>query len=215
MSSASRPSDGPSCVPWPACPACGCSSGGSAAVAQETPRAARDVIQELGVRSFINAAGTFTALTGSLMRPEVVAAMQVASRKYVQHGRPARRRGQADRRAARLRGGAGDRGLCLGALAGHGGLRRRQATPRRIRRLPDTTGMKNEVLVQKTHRVGYDHAIRNAGVTDDRGRDPRGARERDQRADRDDVLPQLRRSQGEDPPRGVRRDRQEAQHPDA
>src|SRR5262249_7377563 len=34
----------------------------------------------------------------------------------------------------------------------------------RIRRLPDTTGMKNEVLVQKTHRVGYDHAIRNAGV---------------------------------------------------
>ena len=44
---------------------------------------ARDVIQELGVRSFINAAGTFTALTGSLMRPEVMEAMQVASRKYV------------------------------------------------------------------------------------------------------------------------------------
>src|SRR5262249_41767875 len=34
----------------------------------------------------------------------------------------------------------------------------------RIRLLPDTTGMKNEVLVQRTHRVGYDHAIRNAGV---------------------------------------------------
>ena len=34
----------------------------------------------------------------------------------------------------------------------------------RIRRLPDTNGMKNEVLVQQTHRVGYDHAIRNAGV---------------------------------------------------
>ena len=44
---------------------------------------ARDVIAELGVRSFINAAGTFTALTGSLMRPEAVAAMQVASRKFV------------------------------------------------------------------------------------------------------------------------------------
>ena len=36
--------------------------------------------------------------------------------------------------------------------------------PDRIRRLPDTQGLKNEVLVQKTHRVGYDHAIRNAGV---------------------------------------------------
>ena len=36
--------------------------------------------------------------------------------------------------------------------------------PERIRQLPDTTGMKNEVIVQKTHRVNYDHAIRNAGV---------------------------------------------------
>src|SRR4030081_3120728 len=43
----------------------------------------RDVIQELGVRSFINAAGTFTAMTGSLMRPGVMAAMEVASHKYV------------------------------------------------------------------------------------------------------------------------------------
>ena len=36
--------------------------------------------------------------------------------------------------------------------------------PDRIRRLPDTTGMKNEVLVQRTHRVAYDHAVRNAGA---------------------------------------------------
>src|SRR5438094_7176733 len=36
--------------------------------------------------------------------------------------------------------------------------------PERIRRIPDTSGMKNEVVVQRTHRVGYDHAIRNAGV---------------------------------------------------
>src|SRR5947209_16891686 len=57
-------------------------SPGRAAPPDDAP--ARDVIRELGVRSFINAAGTFTALTGSLMRPEVVAAMRVASRKYVQ-----------------------------------------------------------------------------------------------------------------------------------
>ncbi|MBI3467301.1 MAG: selenocysteine synthase, partial [Planctomycetes bacterium] len=52
------------------------------AAAQEISQA-RDVIQELGVRSFINAAGTFTFMTGSLMPPEVMAAIQVASRKYV------------------------------------------------------------------------------------------------------------------------------------
>jgi L-seryl-tRNA(Ser) seleniumtransferase len=33
-----------------------------------------------------------------------------------------------------------------------------------IRRLPDTTGMKTEVLVQKSHRYGYDHAVRASGV---------------------------------------------------
>ena len=49
----------------------------------EEPATGRDLIEELGVRSFINAAGTFTALTGSLMRPEAVAAMQVASKKFV------------------------------------------------------------------------------------------------------------------------------------
>src|SRR5262249_26699818 len=36
--------------------------------------------------------------------------------------------------------------------------------PEKIRRVPDTAGMKNEVIFQKTHRFGYDHAIRNVGV---------------------------------------------------
>jgi L-seryl-tRNA(Ser) seleniumtransferase len=33
-----------------------------------------------------------------------------------------------------------------------------------IRRLPDAADMKNEVIVQKSHRYGYDHAVRNCGV---------------------------------------------------
>ncbi|MGH2459840.1 MAG: aminotransferase class V-fold PLP-dependent enzyme, partial [Chloroflexota bacterium] len=36
--------------------------------------------------------------------------------------------------------------------------------PAKIRRLPDTTGMKNEVIMHKSHRNGYDHAIRQVGV---------------------------------------------------
>ena len=44
-------------------------NGAEAAAAEETSGAGRDVIRELKVRTFINAAGTFTALTGSLMRP--------------------------------------------------------------------------------------------------------------------------------------------------
>jgi L-seryl-tRNA(Ser) seleniumtransferase len=132
-------------------------------VAAEESATARDVIQELGVRSFINAAGTFTALSGSMMPPEVVTAMQVASRKFVRlddlHNAVGKRIAELLHCEAALvtAGCASALSLATAAcVAGndHG----------RVRRLPDTTGMKNEVLVQKTHRVGYDHAIRNAGV---------------------------------------------------
>ena len=130
--------------------------------AQESA-AGRDVIKELGVRSFINAAGTFTALTGSLMRPEVVPAMQVASRKYVQledlQGAVGKRIAELLHCPAALVTSGCASALSLATAACVAGSDRS-----RIRRLPDTTGMKNEVIVQRTHRVNYDHAIRNAGV---------------------------------------------------
>ena len=121
------------------------------------------MIGELGVRSFINAAGTFTALTGSLMRPEVVAAIQVASRKYVKlddlHRAVGKRIAELlDCEAALVTAGCAS-ALSLSTAACVAG-----SDPEKIRRIPDTHGLKNEVLVQKTHRVGYDHAIRNAGV---------------------------------------------------
>jgi L-seryl-tRNA(Ser) seleniumtransferase len=123
----------------------------------------RDVIGELGVRSFINAAGTFTALTGSLMRPEVVAAMQVASRRYVRlddlHEAVGQRISELLHCQAALVTAGCASALSLATAACVAG-----SDPERIRRLPDTQGLRNEVLVQKTHRVGYDHAIRNAGV---------------------------------------------------
>jgi L-seryl-tRNA(Ser) seleniumtransferase len=43
----------------------------SAAIAKATG-AKRDLIKELGLRSFINAAGTYTAMTASLMNDEVI-----------------------------------------------------------------------------------------------------------------------------------------------
>src|SRR5260370_3740024 len=123
----------------------------------------RDVIQELGVRTFINAAGTFTALTGSLMRPEVVAAMRVASRKYVWLGDL---RDAVGKRIAELLGcpAALVTAGCASALSLATAACITGDDRSRVPRLPDTTGMKNEVLVQRTHRVNYDHAIRNAGV---------------------------------------------------
>src|SRR5579872_2807620 len=55
-------------------------SGSAAAVAK------RDYFAELGVRPFINAAGTYTALTASLMAPEVMQAIDYCSKYYVHLG---------------------------------------------------------------------------------------------------------------------------------
>ena len=137
-------------------------AGSGQAHAQE-PAKGRDVIEELGVRSFINAAGTFTALTGSLMRPEAVAAMQVASKKFV---RLEDLRDAVGKRIAELLHcpAALVTAGCASALSLATAACVTGDDRSRVRRLPDTTGMKNEVLVQRTHRVNYDHAIRNAGV---------------------------------------------------
>ena len=54
-----------------------------AAQGASTASKSRDYFKELGVRTFINAAGTYTALTASLMPPEVVAAIEYGSKQFV------------------------------------------------------------------------------------------------------------------------------------
>jgi L-seryl-tRNA(Ser) seleniumtransferase len=121
------------------------------------------VIQELGIRTFINGAGTYTALSGSLMRPEVVEAMRAAARKYASleevHSAVGKRIAELLECPAALVTAGCASALSLATAACVAGADRD-----RIKRIPDTRGMKNEVIVQRTHRVGYDHAIRNAGV---------------------------------------------------
>ena len=76
--------------------------------------------------------------------------------------------------------------------------------------LPDLTGMKSEVIIQKAHRFGYDHAVRNCGVRTGGSRDARRSRTRGQRQDRDDALLQQQQQGRPDPGRGVRPARKEA-----
>ncbi|MGC8794703.1 MAG: aminotransferase class V-fold PLP-dependent enzyme [Bryobacteraceae bacterium] len=125
--------------------------------------ARRDYFRELGVRTFINAAGTYTVLTASLMPPEVKQAWEYASDKYCSlielHDAVGRRIAELiGCEAAMVTAGAAS-ALTLGTAACITGK-----NPDFIRRLPDTTGMKNEVIIQRSHRFGYDHAVRNCGV---------------------------------------------------
>src|SRR6266849_9272328 len=123
----------------------------------------RDYFKELGIKPFINAAGTYTTLTASLMQPEVVQAIEFASKQFVHlielHDRVGERIASLiGCEAAMVSAGAAS-ALTLGTAACMTGTNEEL-----IRRLPDTTGMKTEVIVQKSHRYGYDHAVRNCGT---------------------------------------------------
>ena len=55
----------------------------SGAVAARRPGPKRDVLAELGLRTFINAAGTYTAMTASLMPEEVIEAINSSAKEFV------------------------------------------------------------------------------------------------------------------------------------
>jgi uncharacterized pyridoxal phosphate-dependent enzyme len=133
------------------------------AQAQAEQAATRDVYKELGLRPLINAAGTYTYLSASLMPRAVVLAIESASRHFVNlnelHAAVGRKiSALLGCEAALVTAGAAS-ALTLGTAACMAGKDREK-----IQRLPETTGMKNEVLIPKGHRNGYDHAVRNAGA---------------------------------------------------
>ena len=135
------------------------------AAAAGTPAHLHSVLYaRLGVKTFINVYGTLTTLSGTLMWPEVSKAMEEASKQFVQiHDLQA----QVGRRLAELTGAeaafvtaGASAALCLATCAVTAG-----DDPMKIDRLPDLTGMKSEIIIQKAHRNLYDHAFRMVGVT--------------------------------------------------
>src|SRR5207237_8647134 len=111
------------------------------------PGVARDYVRELGVRPFINAAGTYTAMTASLMPPQVIDAITYASRHYVMldelHDRVGARIATLLRcEAAMVTSGAAS-ALPLGTAAVLTGV-----DPRKVVDLPNLAGMKSEGINQ-------------------------------------------------------------------
>jgi uncharacterized pyridoxal phosphate-dependent enzyme len=122
----------------------------------------RDYFKELGVKPIINACGNYTRFTASLMPREVMQAMKYASTRYVrlndlQNAVGARIAEITGAEAAMVSAGAAS-SIALGAAACIAGN-----NPDFIHRLPETSGMKAEVIIQKAHRNSYDHAIRSSG----------------------------------------------------
>ena len=124
---------------------------------------AEQAYRRLGVTPIINASGSVTRLGGSRTRPEVLDQMTGAARVMVNIDDLNRKAGAEIARligseAAMVSSGAAG-GLLLQAAACIAGN-----DPVQMQRLPDTDGMKNEIIIQTMHRFPYDHAYRAAGA---------------------------------------------------
>jgi D-glucosaminate-6-phosphate ammonia-lyase len=123
----------------------------------------RDYFKELGVRPFINAAGAYSALGGARMRPEVVDAMRYAATRKVKmselHNAVGERIAKlVGSEAAMVTSGA-TASIVLGTAACM-----TLGDEEKMRQLPDTTGIKDEVIIQKKHRYTYDRALTVPGA---------------------------------------------------
>ncbi|HEY4155732.1 MAG TPA: hypothetical protein VGM24_09890 [Puia sp.] len=123
-----------------------------------------EIFQSIGVEPLINCMGTFTIIGGSLERTSVRTAMEAASRNFVQYDELAEGIG---RRLAEVTGA--EWGMVSAGCAA--GLKHVAAAcvtggnPEKLIRIPDLTGFdKTEVVIPKSSRNEYDHAIRNIGV---------------------------------------------------
>ncbi len=119
--------------------------------------------ETLGVRPLINAWGTVTVVGGSLMEEETLAAMAEAGRRYVvieelERAAGAHIAGRLGVPAAFICSGAAA-GMALAAAACMAGT-----DPALRAQLPDTTGLRNEIVTFRTMRTYYDQGLRLAGA---------------------------------------------------
>jgi uncharacterized pyridoxal phosphate-dependent enzyme len=134
-------------------------------VAAATPAAkpAQNLFKELGIRPLINARGTMTFLSGSLMEPEVMAAINATARDFANMHELTDKVGERiaemlQCEAAMVTSGAAC-ALTIGTAAAITGM-----DMDKIKQIPNLPGPKPEVIIQKKHRYVFDQAVRTAGV---------------------------------------------------
>jgi L-seryl-tRNA(Ser) seleniumtransferase len=125
-----------------------------------------NVYDELGVTTVINGEGTMTVLGGSLMRPEVEAVMSMAGRHFVPVLELEVAAGKRIAQLLKLPEGYGaivTSGAAAAMQSGLAGILTGD-NEQFIQQLPDLTGMKSEVIIQKSHRNPFDHQLRSTGI---------------------------------------------------
>lgn len=127
------------------------------------PPAKKDIFKELGIRTFINAAGTYTAMSGSLMHDEVVNVIRSSSEEFAMIDEVQEKVGAKIAEICHAEDATVTAGcwsaLVIGTAAVLTGM-----DMKKVAQLPNLEGIKSEVIVQKTHNHGYVHALTNTGV---------------------------------------------------
>jgi L-seryl-tRNA(Ser) seleniumtransferase len=122
--------------------------------------------EELGVPTVINCEGTMTMLGGSVLRPELEAVMAMAGRHFVsipELGVSAGKRIAEMLKLPNNYTALVTSGAAAAIQSGLAGILTGD-NETLIRQLPDLTGMKSEVIIQKSHRNPFDHQLRSTGV---------------------------------------------------
>lgn len=141
----------------------GLAATGALAPAAPEPAPGPDVYAALGLKRVINAVGTVTALGGSVMPPEVVAAWADAARRFVDLTE------LHDKVGARIATLLGTEAACVttgaaGALFLGAAAAVTRGDKKLIARLPDTAGARNEIVIQKAHHSCYDNQLTGVGA---------------------------------------------------
>ena len=123
---------------------------------------ATDIYETLGIKPIINAGGHMTILGGSVLSPEVQEAMGAANAAYTYMDDVFDGAGRAIGDMLGTGGGLVTSG-CYAALVQGAAAILAGSDPERIKQLPDTTGMKDEFLIQKATRYRYDRSVTTPG----------------------------------------------------
>lgn len=123
-----------------------------------------DYYDKLGVTKIINAAGTYTILTASIMPPPVQAAVARAAKNPVRLIELQTKAGEYLAKRLRCEGAMVTAGAASALTLGTAACMTvaNKCTPHDMP--TNVAGLKNEVIVQKAHRYDYDHALSNCGI---------------------------------------------------
>ncbi|GAB4045182.1 aminotransferase class V-fold PLP-dependent enzyme [Spirosoma litoris] len=124
----------------------------------------RDLFKELGIRTFINAAGTLTYMTGSLMHDEVLDAINWGAKEFCLLDEIQDKVGEKIAQLVHSEAAVVTSGAFAGMTLGLAGILTGM-DQKKVEKLPhlEGTGMKTEVICQKAHDIVYNHALTNTG----------------------------------------------------